>query len=408
VLKSLCDGQDAERLAAFNGQIFGPMVTEMTRSLVYHHPATRPEHWLFVEDEASRQIVSSLCLIPWQWRYEDVTLRAGEVGIVSTLDSYRNRGLIRAQMARHKELLHEGHFDLSHIQGIPYFYRQFDYEYAMPLEPGWNIGLHAIPEVANESRSRYTFRPATVDDVPVLMRLYDAAATCLNVSNVRSAEVWRFLFEHSAGTDTEAETWLMFGTDGQPAGYWRIALHGFGQGLIVSETSRVNADAAQAVLAWQKATAIERNKPYIRFNLPVTNDLLRVARGWGAQDTNTYAWQIHLVDVARLLCKLGPVLERRIAASPFAGLSQVILINLYRETFELHFERGRLLGVNSIGFADKGEIRIPPLLFAPLVLGYRSREELRQNYPDINIWGQAQCLVDVMFPKLEPFILTNY
>jgi hypothetical protein len=154
--------------------------------------------------------------------------------------------------------------------------------------------------------------------------------------------------------------------------------------------------------------AVERSKPDIRLNLPSTSDLVRAALCWGAHDLGTYALQIHVVDVARLLRKLAPVLERRIAASPFAGLSQDISIDLYREAFELRFERGRLLTVNAVGFSDKGDIHIPPLLFAPLVLGYRSREELTRTYPDVRIWGQAQHLVDVLFPKLESFIFTIY
>jgi GNAT superfamily N-acetyltransferase len=107
----------------FRRQIFGEGVAGFSRSLILHHPHTRSDHWLFVEDENAGQVVSSLVLIPWQWCYEDVTLKSGEVGIVATLESHRKRGLIRAQFARHRELLREGGYDLSHIQGIPYFYR---------------------------------------------------------------------------------------------------------------------------------------------------------------------------------------------------------------------------------------------------------------------------------------------
>ena len=398
ILKSISDPDDAERLALFNGQVFGQGVAQMTRSLILNHPSTRPEYWLYIEDEATEQIVSSLCLLPWQWRYEDVTLKAGEMGIVGTLETYRNRGLIRALDTRFKELLRDGEFDLSHIQGIPYFYRQFGYEYAMPLEPGWHLELHHIPDTLADTR--YSFRRATADDIPALMRLYDEAARSLNVSTLRDADTWRFMLEHTAGTDLEGEIWLILDAVAQPIAYWRIASHGFGTGLIVSETSRLNIDAAHALLHQLKALAILRDKPGIRFNLPVTNDLLHVARTFGAQDRGTYAWQIHLVDVARLLRKLAPVLECRIDASLFAGFSQKVNLNLYRETFELHFERGKLLAVNNIGFREFDEIRIPPLLLAPLIFGYRSREELCYSHPDVSIGGQSQLLIDTLFPKL--------
>ncbi len=408
ILKSVGNEHDVERVAAFAGQIFGEGVAGLSRSLILHHPHTRPDHWLFVEDENAGQVVSSLVLIPWQWCYEDVTLKSGEVGIVATLEAYRKRGLIRAQFVRHRELLREGEYDLSHIQGIPYFYRQFGYEYAMPLEPGWRVELHNLPDTLPDSAPHYRFRLATLADLPLLMRMYDEAARGLNIRTVRDADIWRYLFEHSAATEMVGETWLVIDETGQPVGYWRIAQHGFGKGLIVSEASRLDHAAVVAVLCQLRTMAVERSKPDIRLNLPATSDLVRAGLCWGAHDLGTYAWQIHVVDVARLLRKLAPVLERRIAASPFAGLSQDVSIDLYREAFDLRFERGRLLTVNAVGFSDKGDIHIPPLLFAPLALGYRSREELTRTYPDVRIWGQSQHLVDVLFPKLESFIFTIY
>lgn len=406
VLKSLLDKSDVERIAAFDAQIFGQGVGEFASALMLHHPATRPEHWLYIEDETSKQIVSALCLIPWEWRYEEVTLKSGEVGIVGTLESHRHRGLVRALMARHRELLQEGEFDLSHIQGVPYFYRQFGYEYAMPLEAHWNVELRCLTDKPVETP--YRFRLASVQDVPILMRLCEQAAKSLDISAVRDEGVWQYLLDQSLKTEVGAETWLVLDAEQQPMGYFRIPFHGFGDGLIVNETSRLNSEMGEAVLVHLKGVAQERGKPHIRLNLPDTNDLVRVAGGFNAHNDGAYIWQIHVVDVARLLRKLTPVLERRIAESVYAGLTRTICLNLYREAFELRFEKGKLQAVNAVGFKDEWGIKIPPLLFAPLLLGYRSREELHHMYPDIAIDGQFKALVDVMFPKLESFLFTIY
>ncbi|MEP6985093.1 MAG: hypothetical protein ABI970_05830, partial [Chloroflexota bacterium] len=68
----------------------------------------------------------------------------------------------------------------------------------------------------------------------------------------------------------------------------------------------------------------------------------------------------------------------------------------------------KLLTVRSIGFLEHSDIRIPPLLLAQLVLGYRSIEALKAIYPDVNVGGESQYLVDVLFPKLEAFIFPTY
>lgn len=404
-LKSLQNEGDLDRLAAFNGQIFGPELAGLTRRLVLEHPGARPDYWLYIEDDQSQQIVSSLCLIPWTWRYEDVTLKGGEMGIVGTLEAYRNRGLIRALAARHKALLVQDDFDLSPIQGIPYFYRQFGYEYALPLEASWSLDLHRIPD---DTESAYTFRRATIDDLPTLRTCYEDAARGLAISAVRGEALWRYLLADAPGTAVDGEFWLVIDGEAKIAGYWRIMREGFGTGLIISEASRMQQLAALAVLAFLKGVAAERGKPGIRFNLPVSSDVLGAARGWGAADTGTYQWQIMLVDPARLLRKLAPVLERRLAASRFAGLSQRLILNLYREAFELHFDGGNLAGVEKLGFREEGEFRLPPNLLVPLVLGWRTREQLAAFYPDVSVWGQTAELVDVLFPRVESFIFAGY
>jgi GNAT superfamily N-acetyltransferase len=406
ILRSPRDERDLARLAAFNASVHGADVGTMTSSLALHHPDTRSDYWLYIEDEAKQQIVSTLVLIPWIWHYEDVTLKSGEMGIVATHEDYRNRGLIRKLDVRFKELLRNEGFDLSHIQGIPYFYRQFGYEYAITLNSAWTIELHEIPETAEAVP--YSYRRATVTDIPILMRMYEENAATLDIRTVRSEQVWHFMFEHTADTAIAGETWLMLDAEQQPVGYWGISAHGFSNGLIVSESSRLSNVMAEALIRQLKQMAVERGKPNLRLNMPTNSDLVRIARCWGARDMGAYAWQILIADVARLLRKIAPVLERRLAGSVFAGLTHTACINLYKEAFELSFVQGKLTDVKAVGFREFSDIRIPPTLLTPLVLGYRSREELARCYPDVSIWGQAAALIDTLFPKMESFIYTNY
>ncbi len=408
VLRSLGDENDIERIAAFNGAIHGEGVAALTRELVLHHPNTRPEGWLFIEDETEHKIVSSLCLIPWTWRYEDVELKAGEMGIVGTLKEYRRQGLIRRLAVRFAELLREGGYDLSQIQGIPYFYRQFGYEYAVPLENNLRVDMDLVPDTPQDATPTYVFRQATLDDVPMLVQKYNEAMADLSISAIRDEASWRYLFGESLHTGTAADTWVVEHNTGAPVGYFRIARQGFGKGMIVSEVSRLNSEEAAAVLCRLKQLCVERGKPYIRLNLAANATLARVARHLGAHDPGSYAWQIRFVDVAGLLDKLAPIFERRIAASSFAGLTQKVCINLYREAFELCFQEGRLTAVEPLGFSDRGGIRIPPKLAVPLILGYRNREELSRARHDVSIAPEWKHLVDVLFPKVDAFIYSIY
>jgi hypothetical protein len=414
VLKSVSDERDAHRVAEFDGVIHDPGVRDMARELILNHPDTKPEHWLYVEDTATSQIVSSICLIPWKLRYEDVELNAGEVGIVGTLESYRRRGLVRELFCRHAELLRQDSYDLSHIQGIPYFYRQFGYEYALPLEGGWRVDLHTVLNLDEGTCETLTFRQAETtgaageQDLQTLVRLYDAAAQDLSISVQRDESAWRYLLGPSRKTEMTAETWLIQRPDRTVAGYIRVAEYGFGEALILSEVSRLDADAARAVLRKLRSLAQQRNKPSIRLNVPANSSLVQTARHLGAHDLGTYAWQIHLPNVGQLLRKLGPIFERRIAASPYAGLTHNLRFGMYREAYELSFQEGKLAEVKSLGFYDGGDIRVPPFLAAPLLLGHRTWNELSHIHPDVSVNGRWRHLAEILLPRVDSFLYTIY
>lgn len=405
-LRSLADRPDAaEPLAAFHAQIHGPGMVPFVTALIRDHPDFRPEHWLFIEEQATRRIVAGLCLLPWTLSYHGVALRSAEMGIVGTLEEYRGRGLFQALDARFKELTRQGGYDLSQIQGIPYFYRQFGYEYAIPLEPWCRVELH---QFAGDPPPGHTLRLAGLDDLATLMALADAAAAQLAVSSVRGERVWRYLLGPSLPTETGGEPWLIAGEDGAVAGYIRVMRAGFGDGLICGEAAQMGEGAARAALHWLVAEARRRGKPYVRLNLPPGHILNQIARAHGAHFKDDYAWQIRLPDPPALLRRLAPVLERRLAASPFAGLTRTLRIDQYRHTLALSFAGGRLAEVRQLAVSDGGDLRLPPQLLAPLLFGWRTLDELRHIYPDAYAVGGAQPLVDALFPRAEAFLYSVY
>lgn len=404
-LRAVADRADIERVAAFDAQIHGEGTASTWRAWMAEHPHAYPEGWLLVEEQATGRVVASLCLLPWRFRLGGVELRSAEMGVVGTLEEYRGRGLQRALNRYYDELLREGGFDLSHIQGIPYFYRQFGYEYAVPLEAWWRLELHMAPEMAPAG---YSCRQAGLADLPVLARLYDEALAPLELVALRDEVVWRYMLGPGLSTETGAETWLVRADDGAPAGYFRVAHHGFGEGLIVAEASLMRPAAAQAALAQIRQLARERRKPYLRLNLPADTPLVTAARGLGGYDGRAYAWQVRLPDPPALLRKLGPVFERRLAASDYAGHTGDFVISLYRQAFALRFADGRLVAVAPPVPDAQADLRLPPPLLAPLLLGYRSLAELNHMYPDAFVSGPSRALSETLFPRLRAWFYQQY
>jgi len=65
VLRTASTLADVERAAAFNGLIHSPELEPAVYDLIVHYPGIDLDDLIFVEDEGTGQIVSSLLLIPW-------------------------------------------------------------------------------------------------------------------------------------------------------------------------------------------------------------------------------------------------------------------------------------------------------------------------------------------------------
>jgi hypothetical protein len=152
----------------------------------------------------------------------------------------------------------------------------------------------------------------------------------------------------------------------------------------------------------------------IRLGGPGTQTLARIGRSLGSTARPAYQWLLRITDVARFLSKIGPLLERRVAASDCAGLTADLCINLYRQAYVLHFQAGKLARVERAGFVDAsmgaegGDLNIPPDAFVRLILGYRDLDQLRDAWPDAVVKAESRHVLDVLFPRVDSWVHMPY
>ena len=409
LLRTAANATDVERVAQFNGLIHGHGIVAMTRNLFLHHPDTTGRDLIFVEEPQNGDVVSSLCVIPWNLSYEGVAIKSGEMGIVGTHKDFRNRGLIRSQVEFYKQRLHERGCVMSHIQGIGYYYRQFGYEYAMPLEGGYVITARELPSV---TVPEFTFRLASqsADDVADLIAFANQASQSLSIHTLRHRSIWDYLMTYSQGTEMEAETWIIENTSGKVVAYVRLPRFHFGEELTVNEASNMGFSEAVSLLHFLTALAVERKTPGVRLCLPASHGLMRVAKSFNARDNGTYAWQVHIPNIASLLRAIMPALERRARTSMFAELTRDLHLHFYRQSVILRFVAGRLSEVVELAGAmnESSPNHFPPNAFTPLVLGYRSLAETLSAYSDAGVAVSDRLLIETLFPRIQSFLYTIY
>src|SRR6185312_1572308 len=173
---------DTENLAWLCGKVFRDAEDETfnarTMDKVYRmmrgdFPLMGSGDYALVEDTRKKDhpVVACTCLWRNTWEYEGIAFGVGQPEFVATDPAYRKRGLIRALFAMvHSRSEAEGHL-MQAITGIPYFYRQFGYEYALELDGRRVTYLPLIPIAPENTPEAYTLRPATPDDIPHIMEI---------------------------------------------------------------------------------------------------------------------------------------------------------------------------------------------------------------------------------------------
>ena len=166
---------EVEELLEFQSIVHSDDDSEELRRQIDSIPGFGREMNYYIRDLDKNKIVSALNSIPFIWHYEDIPLRNLELGWVGTLKEYRRRGLQRSLYSHFNKVLIEGNYDISSIQGIPFFYRQFGYDFVIPLDHTVWIRTTQISPVDDKNPPEYMklkIRKAEKKDLPSMIGIH--------------------------------------------------------------------------------------------------------------------------------------------------------------------------------------------------------------------------------------------
>ncbi|HEV2660746.1 MAG TPA: GNAT family N-acetyltransferase, partial [Ktedonobacteraceae bacterium] len=170
---------DTENIAHLIGMVFREkadepentyMANSVRRMMRGDYPLMGPNDYAVIEDTRKEGNPLAACTCLWRqtWEYEGIPFEIGRPEYVATDPNYRRRGLVRVLFDMvHQRSANEGHPVMA-ITGIPYFYRQFGYEYALDLDGRGTVYTALIPPAREEEPEPYTLRDATPEDLPMV------------------------------------------------------------------------------------------------------------------------------------------------------------------------------------------------------------------------------------------------
>lgn len=436
--------------------------------------AAMSEHdYALIEDtkreEGKNPIVACVSLHRMRAFYGSIDLFFGKPELIATDPEYRNKGFVRRLL---KEMIHpesEARGDvLQFIPGIPHFYRQFGYEYALcSYNSGKIENVEKLPKLEKDQKEEpYRLRKATRDDIPYLvsMSTKDKVDPYAEVGLYYSQEYWQWTVHdirelaEDKRFDGDRDTQIVVdAATGEDVGFTVIS-HSFGfkieafvldtskafvsdalypilRGLTAIEKERLEARKAEETNV-EEAQKIKTEGFHMFVGLPQAHPVCQLLGSALTSKLPGFRHFTRIVDYAKFIKTVQSELEKRLANSPMAGTTGRVQLDFYRvvegnkaKGLEIVLERGKMVDIHhwaKPSYEEKVEMFLKdqkegkakprtftaafaPLTFTNLVTGERSFEELQFCYGE-NTCGSddARMLLNILFPKVTQHIDTFY
>ena len=408
---------DMEAAVDFTVRIHGdPGLGVSVRDLMCgDHPTTSVNDFVLVVDSnANNRIVAMAGLISQTWAYGDISFGVGNPEFIATDLAYRRRGLMRAVIdGLHAVSVACGHL-IQAIQGLRWFYRQFEYEYALNPGPIRQLHLSDISPLPDGVTEPYQIRRITEADIRLITPLYQRQCAGNLITNVLNEAIRRHdVSGYSPDSDLGDWTFAITDSNDRFVGYYSTWGDPWGA-FTVKELATMKEEALRHILPSilpfiqsQRVTYIaefeEKSPTRIDFELGANHPAYKIIDTKLGQLRPRQDWYIRVPDLPKFMCHITPILEKRLANSVMRSFSGELKTTFFHGGLRLVFDHGKLSEVTDWKATEENEAFnitcFPSLAFLKLLFGYRSLEELCYAFPDCWANEQDTLLLNALFPK---------
>ncbi len=410
---------EQEAIAEHIRLVHGPGDSDLLMRWYGHYPGFDPRDCFVIEGDQG-EIAAHTMLIPRLIQIGEAKVPASEIGVVGTLETYRGRGYAHALIERALVRMTERSDVLGLILGIPNFYEQWGYEYAVGLyltsyeseietERALTAGKWDLVRHSQQRRTaaylgmrgrEVVVRPFYNGDLESVAALYDVEAARGHYLIGRDLKAWAWQLTYLADVGRyEPDDFLVAEAEGKVLGYVRVVSRGQvnwftgneAANFSLIESAGDDADATEALLAAVAQFARDFDAPRIGVHVHPDSQIMRhiLAHGGTRRDFTGAAF-LRLHDLPGLMNLLGPTLEIRLEGSPFAGRG----CQLYIASEDA--EASVLLGEGR----DEVSLEAPAVDLVRLFTGWFGIDDLSSDCYD----KRHRALLRVLFPKREPRI----
>ena len=254
-------------------------------------------------------------------------------------------------------------------------------------------------------------RPAKLDDIPELEKLYDWNCSPSLIQCLRDEATWRYEISNSRDKGFASKNrYIIETSSGEIVGYIETFL--FPKSIRIREIAVCDGISMRQV-CWFAARHLREahdkadNRPAkpvegITFVLGSDHPAYEALDTELDQPRKPYAWYIRVSNLTKWLMHIKPVLSDRLKKSVMAGYDGDLRLNFYQEQLKLSFKDGMISEIVAFEpehFFDSDAF-FPGLTFYQLMFGHRSLEEIKHAHPDcFTEKNDAAVILPILFPK---------
>ncbi|MGQ4912527.1 MAG: GNAT family N-acetyltransferase [Candidatus Thorarchaeota archaeon] len=401
VLRNAC-ADDIPAIIAHVRAVHGEEVVDGIRAMYESHPRMSWDDTFVIANPDDGTIISSLVLLSGTWLLDGVEVETAQMEVVGTLEEYRHRGYSRILNEAFERRVAEIGPVIQVIAGIPYFYRNFGYEYASPLGGTYPVAstlIPRLPEGENESVAIEEVTQQSIKDFLEFRSVHLPTGTWLK--DIREEDLQYYSFDCNK-TDTEGWFFHLVREKKRLVGVFVLSRWAKNVDIICLHLkNHVHLDS---VLRFASARAREWNNQTVRVappNQPVVHEYLRSIASVDMQQR--YAWYVKIPSIQRFIETLSPVLSQRLRNSEYNKHETTLKMTDYKRGFSIRFSDGRFEGVSSMNERDLGkyDLAAPTGPLTRLLMGYETLDELKSHEPDVLCKAISVPLVRTLFPKVN-------
>ena len=401
---ALDDINELQRLISFNDAVHQEKsLKKYINRLFLEHPKRDEIYWIYIEENDSNKMVSSIVLAPLKWDFDGTLIPVCEMTLVGTLTEYRNRGLIGILNQLYEDIMEHKGYIFSVIRGIPYYYRKFGYEFALNLDERIVLNKNQIPSKEVEEVS---IRKATRQDLDFIKSIYNNQNEKFFITNRFNRNNFYFKFMNVDFDNNFSSTYLIE-LRRKLKSFFSISMSydSIGYSLVVPE---VNEECMVKIV--QFVNTLSKEKDQIVFQVNSDTKFSQYICSIGGTKNLGYGWQIRIPNIKKFLHAISPVLEQRIKRSSRKGLTQDVVISDYKKIFTLIFKNGKIEDIDikkGYPFPGSCDVQIPNSFLIKLLLSNRTFEEIKYIVTDSILKPGSEDLIKILFPK-KPSLPNTY